>query len=115
MGDLNLADLALFHMMTNTSTKNTITHPAFILGILSYLLLLIGVVLRADEFWLGKYLLIAAPVLGFVHWVWSMVSVLRDPRLKGTESRVVWLLVVIILAPIGGMLYFVMKRKRISF
>jgi len=95
--------------------KNNTSHPAFILGILSYFLLIVGVGLKANSFRAGYYVLAAVPILGAVHWVWSLYTVIRDPQLKGTESRVLWLLVVIIIAPLGGMMYFFMRRKRVSF
>jgi hypothetical protein len=90
--------------------KKNMSHPAFIIGALSFLCLLIGVFINAQNQAAGKDILIAAAVLGFVHWVWSIVDVFTNPNLDG-RSRVFWRTLVIIVAPIGGMVYYMMKHK----
>jgi hypothetical protein len=95
--------------------KNDMTHPAFIIGAASYLVLLLGVVLKGNMIHWGIYVILSAFILGGIHWVWSVIDVFTNEELKGTQSRPMWILVVIILAPLGGMLYYAMRRKRASF
>ncbi|GAA4750307.1 PLDc N-terminal domain-containing protein [Flavisolibacter ginsenosidimutans] len=95
--------------------KNDTTHPAFIIGLVSYFLLIMGVVLKGNVIHWSYDVILAAFVFGAVHWVWAIIDVFTNEDLKGTPSRPLWILVVIILAPLGGMLYYAMKRKRISF
>jgi hypothetical protein len=95
--------------------KNNMSHPAFIIGAISYLLLLIGVVLKGSDFSSGYCVILSAFILGAIHWIWSIVEVSTNKELKGRPGRPMWILVVIILAPLGGMLYFAMRRKRVSF
>ena len=95
--------------------KNDTSHPAFIIGAASYLVLLIGVVLKGNTIHWAYYVILSAFILGGIHWVWSIVDVFTNEDLKGTPSRPLWILVVIILAPLGGMLYYALKRKRVSF
>jgi hypothetical protein len=95
--------------------KNDTTHPAFIIGGISYLLLLIGVVVKGNDMQWGYYLIISAFILGAIHWVWSIIDVFSNQELKGTRSRLMWMIVVIILAPLGGMLYYAMRRKTVRF
>jgi len=93
----------------NTRKKNML-HPAFIIGALAFLCLLVGVVINAHNHSAGKDILIAAVLLGFVHWVWSIVDVFTNPNLD-ERSRVFWRTLVIIVAPIGGMVYYMMKHR----
>lgn len=95
--------------------KQDMSHPAFIIGLVSYLLLLIGVVLKGNMVHWSNYVILSAFVFGAVHWVWAIVDVFSNQDLKGTPSRPMWLIVVIILAPLGGMLYYAMKHKLVSF
>ena len=90
--------------------KKSLLHPAFIIGALAYFCLLIGVVINGQNPTVGKDILIAVVVLGFVHWVWSIVDVFTNANLD-QRSRVFWGVLVIIVAPIGGMVYYMMKHK----
>jgi hypothetical protein len=91
-------------------SKKNMLHPAFIIGVLSFLCLLIGVIINGQNHMAGKDILIAGVVLGFIHWVWSIVDVFTNHNLD-SRSRVFWSTLVIIVAPIGGMLYYMMKSK----
>ena len=98
-----------------TLEKN-MTHPNFIIGALSYLLLLTGAVLLQHNVQFAIPFIIGAVILGAIHWVVSMINVCQDADLKNeTESRYFWLALVIMIPPIVGMMYYSMKRKKISF
>lgn len=96
-----------------TLKKDTF-HPSFIIGAISYLLLFVGIGLKANTYRIGDYVILAGIGFGGIHWIWSLLDVWKDPQLKGTQSRVLWVSLVIILAPVGGMMYYLMKRKRVS-
>ena len=98
-------------MLLERNTK----HPNFIIGVLSYILLLVGVVSNSDDFVAGKYLILIAVLFGGIHWVGSIISVWTDPHLKNeSDSRYFWLAIVIMIPPIAGMIYYVVKQKKIS-
>lgn len=95
--------------------ERNMKHPNFITGAISYLLLLIGVVLNASGFVVGKYVIVVSVVLGGIHWIRSIVDVYNDHDLKNEEaSRYLWMSLVIMVPPVTGMLYYMMKRKKIS-
>jgi hypothetical protein len=92
--------------------KNT-THPGFIIGALSFILFILGIVLRANNFVFGDKIILSAIVLGAIHWIWSLIDVITGYDLNA-ESRSFWLILVMLIPPLGGMFYYMMKRKNIS-
>jgi hypothetical protein len=90
--------------------KSNTHHPSFIIGVLSFVLLICGIVLKGSGFKSGDYVDLAAVVFGGIHWVWSITDVLRNRQLTG-DSRIFWIIVVMLVPPVGGMLYYLMKRK----
>jgi len=86
------------------------THPNFILGIISLLLLIIGAILlqRPDNS-ISRYILTASVVLGGIHWIWAIVDVFRQQNLA-SQSRVLWGILVIAIPPVGGILYYAMSK-----
>lgn len=94
--------------------RNT-RHPNFIIGALSYLLLLGGVIFYANELLAGRAMVFAAVLLGGIHWVSAIVDVWTDEQLKReSDSRYFWLALVIMIPPVAGILYYIMKQKKIS-
>ena len=92
------------------------THPNFVVGLLSYLLFLTGVVLLIYNSDVGMQFILLSIIMGGVHWVGSIIDVCTDSELKHDErSRFLWLAVVIMIPPISGMLYYMMSRKTLSF
>ncbi|HVK97170.1 MAG TPA: PLD nuclease N-terminal domain-containing protein [Flavisolibacter sp.] len=89
------------------------THPNFILGIISLLLLFIGVGLKANGFRAGDYVLMGAIGIGAIHWIWSVVDVFKDyNKKKRTENKnILWVILVLIVPPVGGLFYYPMGRK----
>jgi 4-hydroxybenzoate polyprenyltransferase len=84
-------------------------HPNFILGIVSLLLLLMGVFMRMNGYRGGDYILIGSIALGGIHWIWSIIDVLRHQN-NASQSRVLWAILVIIVPPVGGLLYYSMSK-----
>ncbi len=96
--------------------ERNVKHPNFIVGLISYLLLLIGVVVNASGFVAGKFMIVLSVILGGIHWIGSVIDVYNDHYLKNEEaSRYLWMSLVIMIPPISGMLYYMMKRKKVSF
>ena len=93
--------------------KKNITHPGFYIGLLSFILFVLGVVLRGNGYVKGDVVILSALVLGAVHWVWSIINVIKGYDLN-PESKIFWLILVMLVPPVGGMLYYMMRRKNIS-
>lgn len=88
-------------------------HPSFIIGATSFLLLILGVVFKGGyNFDSGDYLILAGLVLGAVHWVWSSVDVFTNKELE-PQSRMFWMILVLLIPPVGGMVYYMMKSKNV--
>jgi len=97
------------------SLKRNIVHPNFILGLVSYVLLLIGVVLNANHFDAGKTLIIASVLLGGIHWIRSIIDVWTDPDFKNNESKkYFWFALVLMIPPLAGMMYYMIHQKKVS-
>ena len=93
--------------------NKTAIHPNFILGAFSFLLLLLGVVLRSDDFMIGDYLKLAGITCGAVHWIWSMIDVFTNHELN-SKSRPFWTILVVLIPPLGGMFYYMNGRTNIG-
>jgi len=95
-----------------TLGKNT-RHPNFILGALSFILLILGVIIRPNNYLIGTIVVLSAVSLGAIHWIWSIITVTTRYDLN-PDSRIFWLILVVLIPPLGGMIYYLMKRKNIS-
>jgi hypothetical protein len=90
--------------------KNT-RHPNFILGLISFVLLLFGIGMRANGYQGGDYVLGASILLGGIHWIWSIIDVFKDYKVNSaSENRIIWVILVIIVPPVGGLLYYAMSK-----
>jgi hypothetical protein len=85
------------------------THPNFILGLASLVLLFIGVGLKFYSYRSGDIVLISAAVLGGIHWIWSIIDVFRQQS-SASQSRVFWMILVVVLPPIGGLMYYASSK-----
>ena len=92
--------------------KNT-RHPSFIIGLVSFVLFILGVVLRGYGYAGGIYVLGSAVALGAIHWIWSITDVVTGYDLK-PASKSFWLILVMLIPPLGGMIYYMMRRKNVS-
>jgi len=93
--------------------KKNITHPSFIIGAISFVLFLLGVVLRGNGFVKADIMILSAMIAGAVHWIWSMVDVITGYDLN-PGSKSFWLIMVMLIPPLGGMIYYMMRRKNVS-
>jgi hypothetical protein len=85
------------------------THPNFILGIISLILLFVGVGVYRSGTMNGTWIWVAAAALGGIHWIWSIIDVFRQQNLA-SQSRVLWGILVVAIPPIGGLLYYAMSK-----
>ena len=92
--------------------KNT-RHPSFIIGAISFGLFLLGVILRGNGYVKGDMIILSAMILGAIHWIWSMIDVITGYDLN-PGSNTFWLILVMLIPPLGVMIYYMMKRKNLS-
>lgn len=88
-------------------------HPNFIMGGFTFVLFLVGIVLRSNNIMTGNVLIFTAVGLGAIHWIWSTIDVITGYDLNA-DSRIFWLILVLLIPPLGGMIYYMMKRKNVS-
>ena len=93
--------------------KKNMGHPAFIIGAVSFVLFLFGVVLRGNNVVFGDKVILFAIVLGAIHWIWTVIEVITGYNLN-PNSKSFWLILVMLIPPLGGMIYYMMKRKNVS-
>jgi hypothetical protein len=105
--------MAFLLLEKSMAMKKNMTHPSFIIGAVSFLVFLVGIVLRANSYVLGDKLILAAIVLGAIHWIWSIADVLGGYDLN-PGSKSFWLILVMLIPPLGGMIYYMMKRKNVQ-
>ena len=56
------------------------------------------------------YLLSYALVIGaLVFWIWILVDCIRNESSEGND-KIIWVLVILLVGPIGGVLYCVVRR-----
>jgi hypothetical protein len=85
------------------------THPNFILGLVSIILLFIGVGLYRSGNSAGFWVWVIAAVLGGIHWIWSIIDVFRQQGIR-SQSRVLWGILVVAIPAVGSMLYYMMSK-----
>jgi hypothetical protein len=99
--------------ITERLAAKNVYHPSFLVGAASFLMLFIGIGLKVNNIETGNEVLIASIALGAIHWVWSIIDVSHLSR-ANDDSRIFWLIVVMLIPPIGGMLFYLMKRKNVQ-
>lgn len=92
--------------------KKNISHPNFIIGAFSFLLLLAGALLSGNNFMFGGYMMAAAFALGFIHWIWRwLMCLLITILIKEVKcSGQLWLS---FFRP-WVVYYYIMKRKNVQ-
>jgi hypothetical protein len=86
-------------------------HPAFIIGIVSIIILFVGIGLKANGYRSGDFVIIASIVLGAIHWIWSIIDVAGRSDMKPFQKRF-WLIAVIAAPAIGGLLFYAMHQSK---
>jgi len=107
-------NFAILNKDTMTLKRN-MKHPNFILGLISYLSLLVGIILLASNLALGRQLIILSFFIGGIHWIASIIDVCTDPNLNDQHSRYFWLAIVIMIPPMAGMIYYMIDGRRFSY
>jgi hypothetical protein len=85
-------------------------HPSFLLGMVSIIILFIGIGIKVYGFGSGNYVIIAAVILGGIHWIWSIVDVATRTDMKPFQKRF-WLIAVIAAPALGGLIFYSMHQK----
>ncbi len=86
-------------------------HPSFIIGIVSTILLFLGIGFKGSGYRSGDYIIIFSVVLGAVHWIWSIVDVAGRSDMKPFQKRF-WLIVVIAAPVAGGLIFYALHQRR---
>jgi hypothetical protein len=86
-------------------------HPAFIIGIVSIIILFIGIGLKASGYRSGDFVIIASVALGAIHWIWSIIDVASRSDMKPFQKRF-WLIAVIAAPAIGGLLFYTLHQTK---
>jgi hypothetical protein len=89
---------------------NNLKLPNFILTVVSIIVLFIGIMLRANGSESGTYVIIASVILGGIHWIWSIIDVVKRADMKPFQKRF-WLIAVIAAPAIGSMLFYIMHQR----
>jgi hypothetical protein len=92
--------------------KKNVSHPNFITGAVSFVFLLLGVIVKGGGYRSGDYIIILSVLIGFIHWLWSIADVAKSKHLD-ERSRPFWLTLVVIIPPLGGMFYYMVKSKNV--
>ncbi|RYZ22118.1 MAG: hypothetical protein EOO16_10250 [Chitinophagaceae bacterium] len=95
-------------MKETVSGKQTM-HPNFILGIISFIMLFIGIALYRSGSSTGFWLWVIASALGGIHWIWGIIDVFRNQSIR-SQSRVLWGILVVAIPAVGSMLYYMMSK-----
>lgn len=97
-----------------TQTRNYQKHPNLLLGLVSFVVFILAIGLRANrQNEVGDVLLIAAFIMGAVHWAWAVLDVLREYRTdKLSENRnLIWVILVCAVPPVGGIVYYAFNKN----
>lgn len=86
-------------------------HPSFIIGVISIILLFVGIGMKANAARSGDIVIIVSVVLGGIHWIWSIFDVSITDELK-RQQKMFWLIAVIAAPVLGGMFYYIMHQRR---
>lgn len=94
--------------------NKTWKQPNLILGLITFLTLILSVGFRANRLnRIADILLISTFSLGLIHWIWAVIDVLKNFFAnKAKEARnILWVILVVIVPPVGGILYYAFRRN----
>ncbi|TCJ17819.1 hypothetical protein EPD60_06450 [Flaviaesturariibacter flavus] len=73
--------------MKETTTAKQTLYPNFILGIITFLMLFIGIGIQRSGSSTGFWIWVTAAGLGAIHWIWAIIDVFRNQNIR-SQSRV---------------------------
>lgn len=85
-------------------------HPSFLLAVASIMLLFVGIIMKVNAVESGDIIMIIAAILGGIHWIWSILDVIKRDDLKPFQKRF-WLIAVIAAPAMGGMIFYILHQK----
>jgi hypothetical protein len=85
--------------------------PAFIFGLISHLVLILGIAMKSYEHEYANYLIFGSFILGGIFWIWSIILVLNDQNLQGFQKSF-WSIVVVSVPMFGGFIYQIMQQSK---
>lgn len=85
--------------------------PAFILGIVSHLVLFLGIAMKSFEHELSNYVIFSSFILGGIFWIWSIILVVNDPNLQKYQKSF-WAILVVSVPMFGGLIYQIMQQRK---
>ncbi|MGZ5245924.1 MAG: hypothetical protein ACXWV5_02470 [Flavitalea sp.] len=85
--------------------------PAFILGLVSNLVLFLGIALKSYEYKYANYIIFGSFFLGAIYWIWSIILVINDKNLQGFQKSF-WSIIVVSVPMIGGFIYQIMQQTK---
>ena len=87
--------------------------PSFILGLFSHIVFLAALLLMANNYPYGTWVMYAGLALGAVYWIWTIIEVSS----AGTEElkkyqKSFWLILVVAIPMFGAFLYHIVHQQR---
>ena len=86
-------------------------HPNFILAIVSAIFLFAGIIMRANGYRGGDYVLVAGTLLAGIHWIWAIVDVINRTDMKPYQKRF-WLIAVVAVPVFGAMVFYGLHQEK---
>ncbi len=86
-------------------------HPNFILGIISAIVMFIGIAMKSSGMRAADYFFYGGGLLAGVHWIWGIIDVAGRKDLKPFQKRF-WLIAVIAVPAFGSMVFYGMHQSR---
>jgi hypothetical protein len=81
--------------------------PNLILGIVSIIIMFLGIGCRANGYQAGDWIIGASFLLGAIHWIWAIVDVSKTTTLRPSQKKF-WLIITIVVPFFGSMIYYLM-------
>jgi hypothetical protein len=81
------------------------------LGIISFLVLFLGLALKSVEYKYSNYFIFGSFLLGGIFWIWSIISLAATNNLKPYQ-KTFWLIIVIAVPLFGGLIYQIVQQRR---
>jgi len=81
------------------------------LGIVSHLVLFLGLALKSTEYKYSNYIIFGSFFLGAIYWIWSIIGVAGTNDLKRYQKSF-WLIIVIAVPMFGGLIYQIAHQQK---